>query len=318
MRSGEVARAPRGVSRRTFLKAIGAAAPLARSLAAGADVPAAPATLYNGIRLRTLAARSPRFRLKRPGGAPTGCSARGHSDRRRPAVVRRRFPDRRHLARRGRSTGQNIHGQPGPPANHARGKIRRVRRADEDALESRRDGFQRRRLLRPPIACSRCGTWPATAPERAMPLPRRRRHWDKPALDVVPGTNLVQDRGSGTRVPFGSIHRRGLGRERLKMAYYANDLLYLFDVAGRHPLERSTPQARGTAIARRSFTIRSASPFGCSACRNPDSGIRFRRYVDVAEYRARAGIVRATASRPDRVGRSEREERRAGGGGRWP
>ena len=70
-----------GVSRRTFLKAVGAA-PLARSLSAaaigarGAAAPAAPATLYNGIRLfEPVAAAAPRRRDDAGDAARPGRSA---------------------------------------------------------------------------------------------------------------------------------------------------------------------------------------------------------------------------------------------------
>ena len=212
----------RGIDRRTFVRSAAAGALGAAIWSPHVEALAPATTLYNGIRLAqpwppdrrgSRRARSNRAAVPRR-------SARRHPDRRRPAAVRRRLPDRGDLARRARSTRRLSPGEPDAAADNAVGTPRRVRRAHEDPLESGRDGVQRRRLLRPRrTASSRCGTWAGTRRTPATPFRttasrgRSRRSTSSPAPTSSPTRCAIRAR-------CGSIRPIPIGRQRFKLAYY--------------------------------------------------------------------------------------------------
>ena len=228
---------------------------------------AASSTLYNGIRLAH--PWPPQRRSSRPMRSTPPYLVdppSRHSDRRRTPAVRRRFPDRGDDARAHVPSRRVPPGQPGAAADDAVGEVRRVRRADEDAVESGGDGLQRRRLLRPAATgSSRCGTWAGTRRTPATPSRTTASTWEKPALDVVPGTNIT------LTLPPRFVH--GLARSRrarsgpaLQDGVLRTTTTWLLYTSpdGIH-WQRARPDRARPAIARRSSTTRSARS-GSSAC----------------------------------------------------
>ena len=236
-------------------------------------------------------------------------SAGRHPDRRRPAAVRRRFPDRRHDARAHVSPAGVPRRRTRCSAREAVGDARRLRRPDQDAAESRGDG-------RSATACS-------TIPQDRLfkmwymggyqmntcyAVSAGRRHWQKPVLDVVPGTNIVDDTHRDSTTVWLDLVRHRSARALQDGATGATDMLTLYVSLRRHPLDASRHERAAPAIARRFSTTRSASVwvFGLrdDQFTRQISG-RYRRYWEAPDVRRRRGTgaawSRSRGSRPTRA-----------------
>ena len=142
-----MARIPARVTRRDFLKA----ASLALPSSALQPAIASRETLYNGIVLPSPwpPRRDGAADRRRCGPYYLVDPPSAIDDRRRPAAVRRRLPDRRVGLFRALPPGDVSRRQPRAGAGARLGAARSVRRDDRHAAEPVGDGLQRRRVLRP-------------------------------------------------------------------------------------------------------------------------------------------------------------------------
>ncbi len=258
---------PPGVTRRAFLKAAVAGVALPSSLFAQTS---RRETLYNGIVL--------------PSPWPPRRGRRLFADRKR----------RRISCRRRRSSTSTIGRQlfvddflieessllpaipprdvsPGQSRAHAAGAVGdvaiRTPINTEDSAEPVGNGVQRRRVLRSGRSdSSRCGTWPATSRHTALATSRDGVTWQRPRLDVVPGTNIVWPHGRDSNTVW-LDHDAGTRESRYKMASLRPQGRVDAPAAYRPTASAGAPSARPgrAAIAARSSAIRFAR-CGHSAC----------------------------------------------------
>ena len=232
--------------------------------------------LYNGIRMPS--PWPPRLKpltVSRGGSLPV-VAAGGHSDRRRPATLRRRLPDREdhsraHCATRQRTTATPVSARPA---------------MGDDRQESDGDGLQRRRLVRPEGRLFKMWYMGGYVRCTCYATSRDGIGWEKPDLDVQKGTNIVHAGGARLDHRLARLTTRRTRSERFKM--FALDspgqagwACWRFIVAGRHPLDVARVQRAVPATARRSSTTRSAA-CGCSASARC-GGTRQRRYWEMRD-----------------------------------
>ena len=77
------------------------------------------------------------------------------------------------------------------------------------------------------MACSRCGTWAATQTNTCYATSRDGLTWDKPALDVQPGTNIVIDKQLRDSTTVWLDHEEKNRALRFKMAAFKEHTLLL-------------------------------------------------------------------------------------------
>ena len=255
---------PASVDRRTFLKTAAAGGRDER-LAVGCRTPGHDAVQRHPAHDAVAAGRRG-FQPRTGAPAVSGRSAGGHADRRRPAAVRRRLPDRRDVARARLPSRRLSPGESGAAPDDARGK-----NTTNTPSARRRDRIPRRwcsatasSTIRR-IACSRCGTWAAIRRTPASRCRTTASTWEQAVARRRP--RHEHHDGDASRFEHGLARSRtsAIRRRRYKMASWYDNYLLLLRVGRRHPLARASVAAVRPAIARRSSTTRSARS-GSSAC----------------------------------------------------
>ena len=94
----------------------------------------------------------------------------------------------------------------------------------------------------PRIACSRCGTWAATAAHLPGHVDRRHRV-DRPMLDVVPGTNIVSTALRDSSTVWLDLHERDPKRP-LQDVVVQRPRPRALHLAGWRALDRDRPHRR--------------------------------------------------------------------------